>query len=125
MASYPNSDCLAKTYASIDDLRRDYQRDGFVSIKALIPRSRLEKIEAELADTFSEYANDAKFPIDSAIINLDRENKALLHELHLATTKLISLRSMFSLFTSVVSDLTSRQEPVYEISGGYLLGHSD
>ena len=122
MASYPNSDCLAKTYASIEDLRREYQRDGFVSIKALIPRVQLEEIEAELADTFSEYANDAKHPIDSAIINLDRENKALLHELHMATTKLISLRSIFSLFKNVVSDLASSRGPVYEISGGYLLG---
>ena len=76
MASFPNGDCLAKTYASVEDLRRDYQRDGFVSIKELIPRGRLEKIEAELADTFSEFADDAKHPIDSAIINLDREDKA-------------------------------------------------
>jgi len=122
MASFPNGDCLAKTYASVEDLRRDYQRDGFVSIKALIPRGRLEKIEAELADTFSEFANDAKFPIDSAIINLDREDKPLLHELHMATTKLISLRSIFAILSDVVCDLSSKVEPIYEISGGYLLG---
>ena len=122
MTSFPDSDCLAKTYTSIEDLRWDFQRDGFVSIKALIPRGRLEKIEAELADTFSEFANDAKHPIDSAIINLDREDKALLHELHMATTKLISLRSVFALLSDVVCDLSSRVEPIYEISGGYLLG---
>jgi hypothetical protein len=122
MSSFPNSDCFAKTYTSIEDLRRDYQRDGFVSIKELIPRGRLEKIEAELADTFSEFADDAKHPIDSAIINLDREDKALLHELHMATTKLISLRSVFALLGDVVCDLSSKVEPIYEISGGYLLG---
>jgi len=122
MTSFPNSDCLAKTYTSIEDLRRDFQRDGFVSIKALIPRGRLEKIEAELADTFSEFANDAKHPIDSAIINLDREDKALLHELHVATTKLISLRSVFALLAEVVYDMSTSVAPVYEISGGYLLG---
>jgi hypothetical protein len=122
MASFPNGDCLAKTYASVEDLRRDYQRDGFVSIKALIPRGRLEKIDAELADTFREFANDEKYPIDSAIINLDQEDKPLLHELHMATTKLISLRSIFALFSDVVYDLSSKAEPIYEISGGYLLG---
>jgi hypothetical protein len=122
MASFSNGDCLAKTYASVEDLRRDYQRDGFVSIKELIPRGRLEKIEAELADTFSEFADDAKHPIDSAIINLDREDKALLHELHKATTKLISLRSVFALLSDVVCDLSSKVKPIYIISGGYLLG---
>ena len=122
MASPLNSDCLAKTYTSIEDLRRDYQKDGYVSIKAVIPRGRLEKIEAELVDTFSEYASDASYPIDSAIINLDRDDKALLHELHMATTKLISLRSVFALLADVVYDLSSSVAPVYEISGGYLLG---
>ena len=107
MASPLNSDCLAKTYTSIEDLRRDYQKDGYVSIKAVIPRGRLEKIEAELVDTFSEYASDVSYPIDSAIINLDRDDKALLHELHMATTKLISLRSVFALLADVVYDLSS------------------
>ena len=122
MASYPNSDCLAKTYTSIEDLQRDYQRDGFVSIKSLIPKSCLEKIETELIDTFCEYARDVKIPIDSAIVELDREDKALLHELHVATTKLISLRSVFALLAEVVYDLSTSVAPVYEISGGYLLG---
>ena len=88
----------------------------------LYKKKHKEKIEAELADTFSEFANDAKHPIDSAIINLDREDKPLLHELHMATTKLISLRSVFALLSDVVCDLSSRVEPIYEISGGYLLG---
>ena len=117
-----NNDCLATTYASVEDLQRDYQRDGFVSIKGLIPKGRLEKIETELIDTFSEYARDAKNPIDSAIIELDRVDKALLHELHVATTKLISLRSVFALLAEVVYDLSTSVAPVYEISGGYLLG---
>ena len=101
-----SADCFAKRYSSIDELRADYERDGFVSINGLIPVDKLEFIQRDLAETFTEFAADKQFPIDSAIIELDKTDKQLLYELHMATTKLISLRSLFSLFASVVVDLT-------------------
>ena len=117
-----SADFFAKHFSSIDELRADYEKDGFVSIKGLIPFEKLEAVQSDLAETFAEFAADKQFPIDSAIIELDKKDKQLLYELHMATTKLISLRSLFSLFAGVVVDLTSNQAPVYEISGGYLLG---
>ena len=119
-----SADCIAKRYSSIDELRADYERDGLVSIKGLIPVEKLEAVQRDFTETFAEFAPDKQFPIDSAIIELNKTDKQLLYELHMATTKLISLRSLFSLFADVVVDLTSSQTPVYEISGGYLLGIS-
>ncbi len=112
----------AKEYQSTSDLIRDFQRDGFVSIKSLIPVDQLKAVEAEMIETFKEFATDLQNPIDSAIINLDRENKELLYELHMATTKLISLKSIFSILSKFVTQLSHSSAPVYEISGGYLLG---
>ena len=117
-----SADFFAKRFSSIDELRTDYEKDGFVSIKGLIPVEKLDVVQSDLAETFAEFAVDKHAPIDSAIVELDKTNKQLLYELHMATTKLISLRSIFSLFADVVVDLSSNQAPVYEISGGYLLG---
>jgi hypothetical protein len=117
-----STECIAKSYPSIDELRADYENDGFVSIKGLIPLAKLEAVQNDLIETFAEFAVDKHAPIDSAIVELDKTNQQLLYELHMATTKLISLRSIFSLFADVVVDLASSQMPIYEISGGYLLG---
>jgi len=117
-----NSNCLAKKYSSEVELRADFEQFGFVSIKNLIPIEYLQKIQNELATTFRDFADDRSNLIDSAIIKLDRENKPLLYELHMATTKLVSLRSLFGLLSEVVLQLSAKELPVYEISGGYLLG---
>ncbi|MFM7762870.1 MAG: hypothetical protein ACKO73_07905, partial [Acidimicrobiaceae bacterium] len=97
-----SAECIAKRYSSIDELRADYEKDGFVSIKGLIPIEKLEVVQSDLAETFAEFAADKQFPIDSAIIELDKTDRQLLYELHMATTKLISLKSLFSLFAGVV-----------------------
>ena len=117
-----SEDCVAKKYTTINELRTDFLNDGFVSIKDLIPSKRLEAVQRGLTETFIEFSVNSECSIDSAIIELDKTNKPLLYELHMASTKLISLRSIFSLFTDVVSDLASNEAPVYEISGGFLLG---
>ena len=117
-----SADCIAKKYTTINEMRTDFLNDGFVSIKDLIPSKRLEAVQRDLTETFVEFSVNSECPIDSAIIELDNTNKPLLYELHMASTKLISLRSIFSLFTDVVSDLASNKAPVYEISGGFLLG---
>ena len=117
-----SADCFAKSYSSVNELRADYEQDGFVSIKGLIPLVKLETVQRDLTETFAEFAADKQFAIDSAIIELDRTDKQLLYELHMATTKLISLRSIFSIFSKIVDDLSAKQAPVYEVSGGYLLG---
>jgi len=114
--------CLARRYSSDGELIDDFQRFGFVSIKNLIPVERLKRVQYDLAKTFREFAEDQSNPIDSAIIKLNRENKSLLYELHMATTKLISLRSLFGLLSETVLELSGEELPVYEISGGYLLG---
>jgi hypothetical protein len=119
-----SADCFAKSYSSADELRDAYENDGFVSIRGLIPIPKLEEVQRDLIETFAEFATDKQFPVDSAIIELDKTDKQLLYELHMATTKLISLRSLFPLFAEVVVDLTSSSTPIYEISGGYLLGIS-
>jgi hypothetical protein len=117
-----STECIAKCFTSIDELRADYENDGFVSIKGLIPFAKLEAVRKDLIATFVEFAVNTQAPIDSAIVELDKTNQQLLYELHMATTKLISLRSIFSVFADVVVDLTASQVPIYEISGGYLLG---
>ncbi|MFZ9645022.1 MAG: hypothetical protein ACO290_08475, partial [Ilumatobacteraceae bacterium] len=79
-----STDCIAKSYSSIDELRADYENDGFVSIKGLIPIAKLEAVKNDLTETFAEFAVDKHAPIDSAIIELDKTNKQLLYELHMA-----------------------------------------
>ena len=42
-----SADCMAKRYSSIDELRADYERDGFVSIKGLIPVEKLKTVQRD------------------------------------------------------------------------------
>ena len=70
---------MAKRYSSIDELRADYERDGFVSIKGLIPVEKLKTVQRDFTETFAEFAPDKQFPIDSAIIELDKTDKQLLY----------------------------------------------
>jgi ectoine hydroxylase-related dioxygenase (phytanoyl-CoA dioxygenase family) len=113
---------LARTYSSEELLVNYYQNFGYVTIKNFIPIRLINEIQKELIDIFSPFANDKSNIIDSAIIQLDKNDKPKLYELHMKATKAISFKAVNVFLSKIFKKLSGSDSTVLELHSGFLLG---
>ncbi len=70
---------------------------------------------------FSPYVTDKNNRVDSAIVQLDKMNKPKLYELHTASSKLLSFKTISVFMNDILKKISGSDAPVFEISSGYLL----
>ena len=111
-----------RNFESQNELKQFYDNFGYVSVKNLIPEDLIQKVREDLKSVFEPYSVSKENPIDSAIIALDREDKPKLYELHSASSKMLSLRSVALILSDFLSNISHSSKPVFEKSCGWLLG---
>ena len=109
-------------YSSEVDMKIFYEKNGYISIKNGIPANDINEIINDLTHIFSPFATDHKYPIDSAIIALDKHDKPKLYELHLLASKLYSFTKIGSSLSTIVNAICGERVPQFNIGSGFLLG---
>jgi len=109
-------------YASEDDIKDFYEKNGYVSIKNGIPTNDINEVISDLTLIFSPFATDHKHLIDSAIIDLDKRDKPKLYELYLVASKLFSFTKIGSSVSKYVNAIYGERVPQFNIGSGFLLG---
>lgn len=101
-------------------MRAFYKEHGWVSIRDVIPLGHLAALVAEIEHIFNP---DGRFAtVDEAILDLDANDKERLYHLHMGANKLLSLRKVNEVLMDLLRDLNESNNPVFEISIGFLLG---
>jgi ectoine hydroxylase-related dioxygenase (phytanoyl-CoA dioxygenase family) len=111
-----------RTFSSISTMQDFYQTYGYVTLKNAVPLDLLEKVRKELLKLYSVYATEEDNIIDSAILNLNKSDKPKLHELHIATSKLSSIRAIELNLSDLLKKISGLDAPILQIASGYLLG---
>lgn len=109
-------------YLDDAELRDFYRKNGYVSIKGGIPKKFIDLIVSELNEIFLTYATDCDNPFDSAVLELDRNHKDKLYELHTMAVKLTSFSNINSLVSGYINDICGKKMPQFTIGTGFLLG---
>nr|ABZ08232.1 putative Phytanoyl-CoA dioxygenase (PhyH) [uncultured marine microorganism HF4000_APKG2J17] len=115
---------FARDFQSKEEMQNFYLDYGFVTLKNFIPSDLIENIVNDLRFIFEPFATDKSNPIDSGILNLDKNDKKLLYDLHMTSTNLSSIKLMSGFFRDIVREINGKDDPVFEISSGLLLGIS-
>ena len=111
-----------RRFSSKSAMQKFYETYGYVALKSAISLDLLAKVRGDLSTTFRTYATDEKNIIDSAILKLNQSDKPKLHELHIATSKLSSIRTVEVLLSDLLKDISGLDAPILQIASGYLLG---
>ena len=112
---------LARSFDSDKALQVFYKNYGYITIKNIIPSLLISDIQNELINIFSPFAIDKTSPVDSAIIKLDKSDKAKLYELHTAASKVTSFKAVSVHLSKIIKKLSGSEAPVLEIAAGFLL----
>ena len=115
---------VARDFQSKEEMQSFYSDYGFVTLKNYIPSDLIENIVNDLRFIFEPFATDKSNPIDSGILNLDKNDKKLLHNLHMASAKSTSIKLMSGFFRDIIREINGKDDSVFEISSGLLLGIS-
>mgnify|MGYP001304761879 FL=1 len=102
-------------------IKNFYDQNGYVSIKNGIPREDIEEIVDDLTQIFSPFATDPAYPIDSAIIDLDKHDKTKLHKLHQDASRLYSFSRIGSAVSNYVNAIHGKRIQQFNIACGFLL----
>lgn len=114
----------AKDFQTEEEMHNFYLEHGFVSLKKAIPTDYIKNIVDDLTLIFKPYASDLLNPIDSGILNLDKNDKPLLHNTCLSVRQLSSLKKMTGFFQDIMIRITGEKKPIFEIQSDLLLGIS-
>jgi Phytanoyl-CoA dioxygenase (PhyH) len=108
------------------DMAEFYDRNGYVAIKGLFEDTAvLAPIRDDLSAIFAPFAMTDGDQTNAAIIALDRSDKAKLHELHVISSRVASLKQPSLILQGVIRRISGSPAPVLEIAAGYLLGIPD
>ena len=111
-----------RTFISKLAMQDFYQTYGYVTLKNAVPLGLLEIVREELLSLYKVYSTENDNIIDSAILNLDKSDKPKLHELHIATSKLSSIRAIELSLSDLLKEISGLDAPILQIASGYLLG---
>lgn len=109
------------SYTNGDDIKNAYEKNGYVSIKNGISPEDIKEITNDLGQIFSPFATDPEYPIDSAIIDLDKCDKPKLYELHQIAEKLYSFSKIGSVLSTYINMICGERVPQFNIASGFLL----
>jgi len=115
---------FSRDFKSKEEMQIFFSDYGFISLKKFIPLDFIENIVDDLRFIFEPFATDKANPIDSGIINLDKNDKKLLYDLHIATSNLSTIKNLSGLLGDLTKSISGKNDPVMEISSGLLLGIS-
>ena len=112
---------VPRNFDTSEELKAFYDTFGYVSLKKLIPLDLIANVVGDLEEIFGPYSSNNDGPIDSAIINLDAEDKKTLYDLHELTSKLTSFSAFSSFISKTIKKISGHADPVFEIQNTYLL----
>ena len=104
------------------DIKNFYDQNGYVSIKNGISCENIKEIVDDLTQIFSPFATDLAYPIDSAIVDLDKRDKPKLFELHKVASRLCSFSRIGSAVSNYVNAIHGKRIHQFNITCGFLLG---
>ncbi len=113
---------LPRTFDSGIALQIFYDSFGYVTIKNAIPMGLISQIQHDLEYIFRPFSTDENTPVDSAIIELNKNNTAKLYEIHTAASRLISFKAIGVHLNQFFQKITNNNSPALEIASGFLLG---
>lgn len=108
-------------YSEDMKIKKFYDENGYVSIKNGIPISNIHDIIDDLNQIFLPYATNKEYPIDSAIIELDKNDKVKLYELHQVACRLYSISKIGSSVSKYINAITGKRIHQFNISSAFLL----
>jgi hypothetical protein len=112
---------LARTFDSEVSMQEFYDSFGYVTIKNAIPIDLLSEIQHDLECIFRPFATDERYPVDSAIVELDKNDKARLYEISTAASKLNSIKAVGVHLNQLFPKFTNNKNPVLEIESCFML----
>ena len=112
---------LPRTFRSPEDVKLFYDKHGYVTLKAYIPSEYLDDVVRDLGAIFEPYSSESENPIDSGIIELDKNNQKRLYELHNAANKSTAFKFLSRFLSDVVRNISGITSPTLEIASGLLL----
>ena len=107
---------FARDFQSKEEMQSFYSDYGFVTLNNFIPSDLIENIVNDLRFIFEPFATDKSNPIDSGIIYLDKNDKKLLHNLHVASEKSSSIKLINWFFRDILREISGKNDPVFEVS---------
>ncbi len=111
-----------RSFISDQAMQDFYSTYGYVALKNAIPLDLLEKVREDLFGIFKVYSRDEDSSIDSVITFLNASDKPKLHELHIATSKLSSIKVIEVYLSDLLIQISGLNAPILQIASGYLLG---
>jgi ectoine hydroxylase-related dioxygenase (phytanoyl-CoA dioxygenase family) len=112
---------LARTFNSDESIQNFYQDFGYVTFKNLIPIDLIIELQKELVEIFKPYSVNKENIIDSAIINLNKNDKTKLYELHMKAGKAISFKAVNVFLSKTLKKISGSESTVLELHSGFLL----
>lgn len=107
----------SKKFKTEKEILSFYNENGWVLLKNIIRKRDLSNIQNDLNVFFNKNANK-KF-LD-AIVHLNKTNKKKLHQFHIISRKIISVREL-NLKLSTFQAILYPKKNIFEIASGYLL----
>ena len=107
---------LPRTFRSPEDVKLFYDKHGYVTLKAYIPSEYLDDVVRDLGAIFEPYSSESENPIDSGIIELDKNNQKRLYELHNAANKSTAFKFLSRFLSDVVRNISGITSPTLEIA---------
>ena len=112
---------IARIFESELELQIFYNSFGYVTIKDAIPMEIISEIQYELECIFKPFAVDDDNPVDSAIINLNKNDKTKLYEIHTCASKLNCFKAVGVHLNQILKKISNNEMPIMEIASGFLL----
>ena len=112
---------MPRQFGSAHEIKAFYDEYGYVTIKGLLPVEFLDNVRSDLTALFSPYALNEKSPIDSGIIELDKDDKIALYNLHTAACKLVTLGALSVDVQDTLKSISGRSDPLLEIANGFFM----
>lgn len=104
-----------------EEMKAFYQAEGYLFLKGFLPIPLLDRLLRDLNVAYGLYSG-MEPDFQQVAIHLNNEDQPGLYDLHVATTKLVTLSPINAMFQQLVTAILGAQTPVYQISSGYLLG---
>ena len=88
-----------------ENISEYYQEHGFISLKNVLDLDLLKQIKKDLNNYFQKFVKNS-VDFDSAVINLNKNNKEFLYKLHTESKYHTSFNALLQTLKSIINDFT-------------------
>tara|TARA_B100001250_G_C19643460_1_gene719315 strand:- start:75 stop:833 length:759 start_codon:yes stop_codon:yes gene_type:complete len=102
---------------SRENISQYYKEHGFVLLKNILDLDQIKAIKKDLTNYFKKFVKNS-VDFDSAVINLNKNNKELLYKLHTESEKHISFNALLPTLQNIINDIEKNDKPIHTITPG-------